>query len=286
MGGTYRNNNGTIENLSGGNIVDQTLDITSEHAVSNMAVSGKFDDIDDSIEAINTNLDKFDVKSSMVTPTSSGKSTLLEYIVDVVQPMKLSTYSFPANGFSDLPTSDWGYTVTVNCESSAFNVIAYKHQSGCLYYVRDINANRQWINTWDKLALESEVDRLLTWTGISSSNYTVTLQNCTGTISTYPNFYKSNSGRHIMIQGRVRIDNYTRTGQNPGIKVTFSSGIVSMQNRFSSLVAGINGNYPREMAQISCPSYAADNELYIITTESFENSGGNRLILNVSQTII
>lgn len=104
-------------------------------------------------------------KSVKVTPSSSGKSTLLDYINDVVRPMNLSTYSFPAQGFSDLPTDDWGYTVTVNCESSALNIIAYRHLSGCLYYTRDIDASRQWINPWTRLALANESIKNITRSG-------------------------------------------------------------------------------------------------------------------------
>lgn len=47
MGGTYRNNDGVIENLSGGNIVDAALDKTSDHAISNAATATKFEEIEE-----------------------------------------------------------------------------------------------------------------------------------------------------------------------------------------------------------------------------------------------
>lgn len=153
MPGTYRNNNGTIENLSGGTIVDEALSSTSENPVQNKVVKA-------AVDAINTNLDKFDKKSSAVTPTSSGKDSLLRYILDVVDPMNLSTYSFPARTFTDLPNTTSTFVVTVSRDANAFNVVAYEALSASKYYVRAMGAggsSRTWVqSSWDRLALESE----------------------------------------------------------------------------------------------------------------------------------
>ena len=81
----------------------------------------------------------------------------------------------------------------------------------------------------------------------------------------------------------MRISNYSRTANNPGIKVTISG--VHLLNNFSNLAAiGVNANYPKEMAQIV--SRTADNEFLITTTETFGNSGGDNLLLTVTQAII
>jgi len=98
-------------------------------------------------------------RPSSVTPKNSGKSTLLQYILEVVYPKNCSTYSFPASGFSDLPTNDWGYNVIVNTDGGAMNVVAYKQLSSSEYYVRAISSSGQWLKqSWDSLALNSNLN--------------------------------------------------------------------------------------------------------------------------------
>ena len=97
--------------------------------------------------ALTSDFSAIKTKSS-VTPTSSGKSTLLSYILDVLQPLGYSTYTFAASGFSDLPSTDWGYTLTVYFEAGAILVQALKHQSNFNIFYRGVSASSQWIGSW------------------------------------------------------------------------------------------------------------------------------------------
>ena len=92
-----------------------------------------------------------------VTPSNSGKSTLLQYIADVVYPLNVEPYVFSASGFSDLPNSSWGYTIIVFTTSGAITVIAYSHLSNDEYYLRGVNVNSQWVSGWKRIFSGYEV---------------------------------------------------------------------------------------------------------------------------------
>ena len=151
------------QGLLGEGVMINSLDDGEDELLTTSMISHDGDSLENKLDEIDDNLDKFDKKSSVVTPTSSGKDSLLRYILDVVDPMNLSTYSFPASIFTDLPNTTSTFVVTVSRDANAFNVVAYEALSASKYYVRAMGAggsSRTWVqSSWDRLALESEVDK-------------------------------------------------------------------------------------------------------------------------------
>lgn len=105
-------------------------------------------------------------KLSTVTPSSSGKSTLVAYIKDVIYPMGLNVYSFTAVNFPDLPISSWYFEVTVYAGNGFANVTAFKANDKGYYYVRGLDGNLAWDGDWARLSAYE----LKTWSGAIGSN--------------------------------------------------------------------------------------------------------------------
>lgn len=138
-------------------------------------------------------------KKTKVTPTNSGKSTLLAYIIDIVFPLGYGTYSFSAESFSDLPVQNWGFSVIVITEGDGKTVIAYRLLSDADYYMRTINYDgsawqTDWIRvyttsnkpSWDDIQSKPSVyttDNKPSWSDIQSkpSSFTPTSHASDGT---------------------------------------------------------------------------------------------------------
>lgn len=108
---------------------------------------------------------RFLSNDAAVTPSTSGKSTLLSYIRDVVYPKAISLYSFTAASFPDLPES-WTYQIVVSMGSGFINVFALSANDSAKFFARGIDDNRQWFNNWARLS----VYELKTWSGAIGSN--------------------------------------------------------------------------------------------------------------------
>lgn len=130
-----------------------------EHTVSDIT------DFPTSLPANGGNADTLDGKhagdffnniAGHITPESSGKDTLLEYISSI----NSFTSNFYAGGFDDLPTSNWGYNVTVYKAGGAVYVIAYKALSNHEIYVRDLNVSGEWNGNWTRLNDGGNADTL------------------------------------------------------------------------------------------------------------------------------
>ena len=121
-----------------------------QHAVSDIT------DFPTSLPANGGNADTVDGKhasdffnniADFITPESSGKNTLLEYISSI----NSSTSNFYISNFDDLPTNNWGYNVTVYKAGGAIYVIAYRALSNHEIYVRDLNFSGEWNGDWTRL---------------------------------------------------------------------------------------------------------------------------------------
>lgn len=121
-----------------------------EHTVSDIT------DFPTSLPANGGNADTVDGKhagdffnniADLITPESSGKDTLLEYISSI----NSFTSNFYASGFDDLPTNNWGYNVTVYKAGGAVYVIAYRALSNHEIYIRDLNFSGEWNGDWTRL---------------------------------------------------------------------------------------------------------------------------------------
>ena len=70
------------------------------------------------------------------------------------------------------------------------------------------------------------------------TNLSETLKNCTGTIADHLKYHMS--GDICVIEGRVIINNYVRTGANPGVTFSLPNGKKAKKN-MSIACAGISG---------------------------------------------
>ena len=125
----------------------------------------------------------------------------------------------------------------------------------------------------------------MTWTSspsISASSFA--LQNCTGTIANVAvKFHVDTDNRIFCISGRVRINNFSRTGAGPGVKLTaYTFGGRSDQPAINcGVVCNQNGIIPSECAYLKL-DYSGN--LYILTTESVVNFSGTAMTLIIPQT--
>lgn len=125
----------------------------------------------------------------------------------------------------------------------------------------------------------------MTWTtspSISTSSFA--LSNCTGTIANVAiQFHVDTDNRIFCISGRVRINNFSRTGSGPGVKLTaYNFGGRSDQPSINcGVVCNQNGIIPSECAYLKL-DYSGN--LYILTTESVVNFSGTAMTLIIPQT--
>lgn len=115
---------------------------------------------------------------------------------------------------------------------------------------------------------------------IAVSNLTLSLVNCTGTIS--GQFYLSVSSNHKFIQvyGRVRIKSFVRTSNNPGVYVT----LPFTPSAGRGVPIGYRGESPVE--QVNFTITANSTRAILNTTETYTNAANGTLTLMVPYTIV
>lgn len=103
-----------------------------------------------------------------------------------------------------------------------------KAADGESYSVTVVNNNLQKIDDSDIAAAFAG----------GQTNLSETLKNCTGTIADHLKYHMS--GDICVIEGRVIINNYVRTGANPGVTFSLPNGKKAKKN-MSIACAGISG---------------------------------------------
>lgn len=110
-----------------------------------------------------------------------------------------------------------------------------------------------------------------------------TLYNCTGTIASHIRYHVS--GKIMMLEGRLTINNYKRTGANPGIQFTLPNG--AKAKKMVSITCGINGLYTsntegsiRAGENTQFGISAGGSTATINTTESYDNMGSGSTTYN------
>lgn len=127
----------------------------------------------------------------------------------------------------------------------------------------------------------------MTWTSspsISASSFS--LKNCTGTIANVQvQFHVDSYNRIASISGRIRINNFSRTGNGPGVKFTaYNFGGRSDQPSINcGVVCNQSGIIPSECVYLQLDYYG---NLYIRTTESVVNFSGTAMTMIIPQTFI
>lgn len=113
--------------------------------------------------------------------------------------------------------------------------------------------------------------------GVSATNLSgETLYNCTGTIASHVRYHVS--GKIMLLEGRITINNYKRTGANPGIQFTLPNG--AKAKKTVSITCGINGLFTssavgtiRAGENTQFGISAGESVATINTTESYGNMG-------------
>ena len=103
---------------------------------------------------------------------------------------------------------------------------------------------------------------------------TISLYNCSGTVSHNNLEFFVSEGGEIWAQGRININSYVRSGANSGVMITLPDIVPTPTKEFWSLI-GFQSQHPREYVYISLtPNSRA---AYIQTSESFNNTTNGTL---------
>lgn len=107
---------------------------------------------------------------------------------------------------------------------------------------------------------------------VSFSSTNMTVINCTGTIGGNINIRVRKDKKAVWASGRVAITNFTRTGNNPGVKLANFENLGLPTGLY--IFVGIRGEAAFERAQITTTGGV------LTTTESFANASNGRLTFN------
>ena len=103
---------------------------------------------------------------------------------------------------------------------------------------------------------------------------TISLYNCSGTVSHNNLEFFVSEGGEIWVQGMININSYVRSGANSGVMITLPDIVPTPTKEFWSLI-GFQSQHPREYVYISLtPNSRA---AYIQTSESFNNTTNGTL---------
>lgn len=126
----------------------------------------------------------------------------------------------------------------------------------------------------------------MNWTSsptLSASSFS--LQGCTGTIANVAmNLDIDEINRIFRISGRLRVNNFARTGTNPGFLLTaYSFPTNKAQSIHVGIVCNQNGVIPTEIVYLRLETTGS---FYIRSTESANNCSGTAITFIVPQTFI
>lgn len=104
--------------------------------------------LQENIDSINS---KISFENVAYNPTNTGKSTLREYLISLLSNTSKITGIFTCSAFTDLPRTDWGYTVEFVRSGTVFIKLYTALSSGKGYYIREIGSDNQWMGDWLRL---------------------------------------------------------------------------------------------------------------------------------------
>lgn len=123
----------------------------------------------------------------------------------------------------------------------------------------------------DISSLSTALTQSQTWVMVSPTS---SLFHCTGTITGSMGMAYTADRKLVILWGRIRITNFSRTGGNPGVTLSLPF------TRDLSYPVGYRGESPVEQVNISLSSGN------LTTTESYSNATGNILTLMVPAAIV
>lgn len=144
------------------------------------------------------------------TPTSTGFSTLREYIISL-NDLRYSIYVFACRNFSDMPEQNWGYTAIVTFEDNNKQVTLYAHQNNT-FYVRSLTASSQWYSDWRVVLTNENIVKeghqlIQTFTPDTNESYTSIL-------ARIGSYIKANIPVESIPSLKLIMGNYTSGGAN------------------------------------------------------------------------
>ena len=159
------------------------------------------DDTVPSTKAVN---DKFDTLSNRIQPNSvmfqkenTSYSTLRELIQnhEFFKSSTAEEFIFGAEGFDDLPVTNWGFSIRLYTGAGNKYIIAYKMLSNDLFYTRSMNYDGTWVSDWKRLCATSvaDVPRTIITNNLASTK--VSLSNS----DSYATYYVNNGTCYVTI---------------------------------------------------------------------------------------
>lgn len=137
------------------------------------------------------------------------------------------------------------------------------------------------LSAYQGKVLKDDLDKVLSFSTTGES-ITTTLYNCTGNLVQGAHIDRSLDGKHCRIYGRVRISNFVRKGNNPGITIKLPSDSSYYNAIAHEVIIGTNAIYPKEIAMIF---KATNNTIHIVTSETINNISGDMLVLVIPMAI-
>lgn len=111
---------------------------------------------------------------------------------------------------------------------------------------------------------------------------TLSVYNCTGTISHNQLDFLRTKGGEIIVQGRVNINSFVRTATNPGVNITLPS-FIPTPTVTREFIIGFRAQSPREGAVFRVE--AGSRTAFLKTLESYANAPNGTLTFIVSGRI-
>ena len=181
-------------------------------------------------------------------------------------------------------------------EKQTVHLGTYNNQHGYIYlYDGTSNTLRSWYDYTGLKFADANGNQTciyppegaLGWIKWTSSNVlgasSFALENCSGTIANVAvQLWVDSVNKVACIQGRIRINNFSRTGGGPGVTLRSSFGGRSDQPSWhGGVVCNQNGIIPSETVYLQLDYYGT---LHIRTTESVVNFSGTAMTLIIPQT--
>ena len=181
-------------------------------------------------------------------------------------------------------------------EKQTVHLGTYNNQHGYIYlYDGTSNTLRSWYDYTGLKFADANGNQTciyppegaLGWIKWTSSNVlgasSFALENCSGTIANVAvQLWVDSVNKVACIQGRIRINNFSRTGGGPGVTLRSSFGGRSDQPSWhGGVVCNQNGIIPSETVYLQLDYYGT---LHIRTTEAVVNFSGTAMTLIIPQT--
>ncbi len=161
----------------------------------------------------------------------------------------------------------WQSLEAMNTEVEAINVDEDQIEQN----KQDIATNTAAITALNSRTVVSAVNNR---TMISAND--ITLNNCTGDITS--TLYIHISGSVAMIEGRITIKNYVRTGGNPGVTIALPNKRVKRNFSINSGFTATSTNGVRNGEILNISGSQNQTQISINTTETHSNLGSNTYV--------